>query len=78
MIDKGATDWDWGLQGACRGGHLSIAQLMIDKGATEWDAGLEDACYSGHLDLVQLMIEKGATDRYISDIYPSNINKMVM
>jgi hypothetical protein len=24
------------------------------------------------------MIEKGATDRNINDIYPSNINKMVM
>ena len=35
MIEKGATNWDGGLYGACQGGHLDLAKLMIQKGATE-------------------------------------------
>ncbi len=31
MIEKGATDWNWGLLGACRGGHMEIVKLMIEK-----------------------------------------------
>ena len=33
-IEKGATDWNWGLWGACGGGHLELVNLMIEKGAT--------------------------------------------
>ncbi len=58
-IKKGADEWNWGLEGACKGGHLDIIELMIDKGAN-W--GLEGACKGGHLDIIELMIEKGAKD----------------
>ena len=34
MIEKGARDWDRGLEGACLGGHLDLTELMIEKGAT--------------------------------------------
>ncbi len=27
-------NWNWGLSGACKGGHLDIVKLMIEKGAT--------------------------------------------
>lgn len=33
MIEKGATDWDGGLEGACSGGIKSAVLLMIAKGA---------------------------------------------
>ncbi len=61
MIEKGATDWGWGLAGACEGGHMQLVQMMIDKGATWWNEGLLCACYGGHIEIVKLMIEKGAT-----------------
>ncbi len=53
--------WNWGLYGACRGGHIDIVKLMIKKGADAWNLGFEDACRGGHIDIVNLMIEKGAT-----------------
>ena len=37
MIEKGARDWDWGLEGACHGGHRDLAEWMIEKGVTESD-----------------------------------------
>jgi hypothetical protein len=53
---------DYGLCGACYGGHKELALLMIEKGATNMNAGLEMACIGGHKELATLMIEKGATE----------------
>jgi hypothetical protein len=54
-------DWlDWGLDGACRGGHEDLVELMIDKGTTNFDDGLIAACEGGHKTLAKLMIAKGA------------------
>ena len=53
-------DWNYGLYGACKGGHIEIIKLMIKKGATRLDGGLYSACEGGNLDIVKLMIEKGA------------------
>ncbi len=55
-------DWNWGLCGACRGGHMDIVKLMIERGATDWNYGLYGACKGGHMNMVELMIERGATD----------------
>ena len=55
MITKGATDWNDGLYGACRGGNLDIVRLMINKGANYWNDGLCGACRGGHMNIVQLM-----------------------
>ena len=33
MINRGANFWNYGLKGACRGGHIEIVELMIKKGA---------------------------------------------
>ena len=33
MISKGANDWNYGLDGACEGGHKEIVNYMISKGA---------------------------------------------
>ena len=62
LIDKYQNDleWNYGLSGACCGGHRDLAELMISKGASDWDWGLYSACYGGHHDLVERMIQKGA------------------
>lgn len=51
-----------GLEGACRGGHQDIAQLMIDYGARDFNLGLYEACRGGHFDLVNMMINCGANN----------------
>lgn len=33
-IANGASRWNWGLHGACRGNHPAIADLMVRLGAT--------------------------------------------
>jgi len=55
-------DVNFGLQGACKGGHMDLVQLMIDKGANNWNEGLLASCLGGHKDLAQFMIDKGAND----------------
>ncbi len=64
LIEKGATYWGWdyGLCGACQGGHLDLVNLMIENGARRWNLGLMGACRGGHLELTNLIIEKGADD----------------
>jgi len=59
MIQHGANGWNWGLWGACRGGHRDLAELMI-KGENNWNEGLGAACIGGHRDLAELMIQHGA------------------
>ncbi len=61
MIEKGASDWNLGLQGGCIGGNLDVVKIMIEMGADNWNRGLNSACREGHLNLVKLMIKKGAT-----------------
>jgi len=59
MVKKGANV-NWGLYGACRGGHMNIVKLTIKKGAWHWTGGLKFACMGSHMNIVKLMIEKGA------------------
>jgi hypothetical protein len=28
LIEKGANDWNWGLRGACEGGHMEIVKFL--------------------------------------------------
>ncbi len=63
FIKKDAdVDVDYGLYGACEGGHLEIVNLMLQKGANDCNYGLCGACEGGHLDIINTMIEKGAND----------------
>jgi len=64
MIEKGATDYNYGLRGTCEGGNVEIVNLMIKQGATDWDEGLYFACLGGHMEIVKLMIKCEATDWY--------------
>jgi len=59
FIKKGADDYNFGLYGACLGGHLDIINMMLQKGA-DVNYGLYGACLGGHLDLVNMMLQKGA------------------
>jgi hypothetical protein len=60
IIEAGVREWNYGLLGACQGGHLDLINLMISKGANRWNWGLEAACYGGQFEIVKLMISKGA------------------
>ena len=52
MISKGANNWNYGLKGACKGGHKEIVNYMISKGANNWNNGLYGACKGGHIEIV--------------------------
>ena len=63
FIEKGATEWDWGLQSASKGGHRELVEFFIGKGATDWNWALYGASKGGHRELVEFFIEeKGATN----------------
>jgi hypothetical protein len=55
-------DWNYGLYGACKGGHEEIVNLMIYKEANDWNLGLYGACLGGHPGIIRLMIQKGACE----------------
>jgi hypothetical protein len=72
MIKQGATDWDWGLGGACEGGHMDVVNLMIKQGATDWNWGLDGACRGEHKHLAIYMLEMERKYNQINSI--ENIN----
>ena len=39
-INKDEIDYNYGLYGACEGGHIKIIDMMIEKGANDWNSGL--------------------------------------
>lgn len=54
--------YNHGLEGACAGGHLNIAELMIQKGAANLESSLYAACVHDQIDAVKFMIAAGASD----------------
>lgn len=48
------------FRGACRHGHLAIAELAVANGANYWNLGLCHASRGGHLDIVHYVIAHGA------------------
>ena len=66
---RGATDFDWALYEAARGGHRDLCELAAqfaqqnaNWGATNFDEMLHEAAYGGHRDLCELAKSWGATD----------------
>lgn len=51
---------NYGLLGACKGGHKELAELMITKGDDDFNSGLSCACRGGCEELAELMIISGA------------------
>lgn len=64
LIERGATNWDGVLVGACKGGHMNIVQWIISKAERklDWNSGLALACEAGNIDIIKLMISKGANN----------------
>ena len=62
---------NYGLEGACRGGHKEIVQLMLEKGAFILSWGMSGACRGKHKEIIQLLLEKkGTTITYTYLRYP--------
>jgi len=62
LINKGATNWDYGLQGACFSGNIDLVRLMLEKGACPLKTyGLKYACQYAYRDIVDLLLSKGCT-----------------
>jgi ankyrin repeat protein len=59
-IDKGCTNWDYGLRMASACGNVSIIDLMIEKGGN-LSEGLMGACAANRIDIVKLILSKGAS-----------------
>lgn len=57
--------WNYGLAGACEGGHHDIALLMISHGASSWNCGMMGAATgqcAASRELLSWMILLGADD----------------
>ena len=59
-VDDRRIKWEYGLFGACAGGHKDIAQLIINIGCNQFNFGMSGACRGGHNDFALWMIQKGA------------------
>ena len=68
FISKGADDWNEGMIGASKGGHLSLVEYFMSK---KWrlsktvrtmNALMAVAAEGGHLPIVEYFISKGADD----------------
>jgi hypothetical protein len=57
IIQKGCNNWERGLQGACKGGHLDIIKLMIFKGAKDFVTAFNFACSGGNLKIVKFIYQ---------------------
>ena len=58
LLKKGASNLDYGMQGASRGGHSRLVKWFIQKGADYWQGGLMHAENGGHQDLIDLFKNK--------------------
>lgn len=53
---------NFGLMGACSGGHVEMVELMIINRANDWCEGLNIACREGNVQIAKIMIENGASN----------------
>jgi hypothetical protein len=60
MIERGAADWNWGLNVACFRGNKELALFMIEKGASDLTRGLYTVVQSGYKELMLALILLGA------------------
>ncbi len=62
MIQRGATDWGWGLSGACKNYNKKIIDLMIAKGSDDWNLGLSSSFRNNCIQSAELMLSRGASN----------------
>ena len=55
----GATDFNWAMSYAAKGGHVEIVKLCKEWGATDFDEAMEEAAREGHVEIVKLYKEWG-------------------
>ncbi len=58
--DKHPSYMEYGLYGACRGGHINIVEFLLSHGATDIKHGLRCASEEGYLNIILYLIGKGA------------------
>ena len=63
LIEQDVEGLEWGLMGACEGGHRQLAEQLMKLVTTSmWHLGLFGACKKGNRELVELLIELGDFD----------------
>ena len=60
FISKGADNWYFALQAACRKNHYKIAKLLIKKTIGNLNSILADAIQSEYIKIVKLLLRFGA------------------
>jgi hypothetical protein len=55
LVAAGVANWDYGLSGACEGGHLELVALALKHGATYRAYGLDAAKRGGHQAITDLL-----------------------
>jgi hypothetical protein len=60
MVQKGATDWEGGLQNACDNGHMELAQLMIQKGAPLLYGWFGGAIINNKIHLIEYYLKRSS------------------
>ena len=68
LIEHGASNWDYGLDGACVRGSMSLVKLMLAAGAKNIDDAYETAYKHGHYKICDKLNEVGCTKQYPTDM----------
>jgi len=58
FIQKGADNWDLGMEAAAEGGHKDLVQFFIEKGANYWNWGMHYAEVGGYKEIVEFFVQK--------------------
>lgn len=67
ILDKGVEDYDSGLMGAAKGGHLDMVKFFLKKGANQKNSALRRAVQGGHADVIHYLIKKGGGKYYADE-----------
>lgn len=65
FISKGATAWDWAMEGATSENHLEVVKYLEAQGGGKginWNRSMCWACIKGHLEMVKYLESKGAVN----------------
>ncbi|MEM3858286.1 MAG: ankyrin repeat domain-containing protein [Candidatus Micrarchaeaceae archaeon] len=58
----GSKNWDYGLYGACEGGHMDLIDYMVKKGAKNFNWALFYACKNGSINVINKILKCGANN----------------
>ncbi len=69
-------NWNWGLYGACEGGHLDLVIRMVDYGACEFNEAAIIAINNKHIDIFEYLLGKGVTN--VATLFDYSNNEKVI